>query len=173
MTQILLVGDSLVADNDWQPRMRPHKVQNFGVPGATTRDVLNMLPHIKKRTELVDVVMVMVGTNDLLSDNYQFVQTLKKIVIQLRKDYPLAEILVNNLFPMHLPHLPHNAITSFNTHIEAITMQTGCCYLDTHIKFLNSEAAVFQGDGVHITEAAYEIWARNLLEHIAFLIEDD
>ncbi len=52
-------------------------------------------------------------------------------------------------------------------------MQTGCCYLDTHIKFLNSEAAVFQRDGVHITEAAYEIWARNLLEHIAFLIEDD
>jgi len=156
--------------------MNPHKVQNFGVPGATAGDLLNMLPNIKEQTkgvDVIDVIMVAVGTNDLLTDNYQFIKTLKAIVVQLRQNYPKAEILVNNLFPMHLPHLPHNAITSFNTHIEALTIQTGCCYLDTHIKFLNSGAVIFQGDGVHITEAAYEIWARNLLEHIAFLIEDD
>jgi len=173
MIQILLVGDSLVADNDWQPRMKPHKVQNFGAPGATTGDLLDMLPDIREQAKEIDVVMVMVGTNDLLTDNYQFIKTLKTIVVQLRKYYPRAEILVNNLFPMHLPHLPHNAITSFNTHIEALTVQTGCCYLDTHSKFLNSGAVIFQGDGVHITEVAYEIWTRNLLEHIAFLIEDD
>ncbi|MBW1636138.1 MAG: hypothetical protein JRC87_05645 [Deltaproteobacteria bacterium] len=173
MIHILLVGDSLVADNDWQPRMKLHKVQNLGVPGATAGDLLNMLPKIKEQTEQVDVIMIMVGTNDLLSDNFQFIKTLKAIIVQLRQNYPGAEILVNNLFPMHLPHLPHNAITSFNTHIESITMQTGCCYLDTHNKFLNSGAVIFQGDGVHITETAYEIWTRNLLEHIAFLIEDD
>jgi len=173
MTQILLVGDSLIAENDWQTRMGSHKVKNFGLPGATTYDILDMLADIKEQTEVVEIVMVMVGTNDLLTDNYQFIHTLKKIVIQLRKDYPLAEILVSGLFPMSLPHLPDNAITSFNTHIEELTRQTGCCYLDTHDKFLNSDAAIFQSDGVHITAAAYEIWARTLLEHIAFLIEND
>jgi len=173
MTQILLIGDSLIAENDWQKRMGSHRVQNFGLPGATAYDILDMLSDIKKQTKLVEIVMVMAGTNDLLSDNYQFIQTLKKIVIQLRKDYPIAEILVSGLFPMNLSYLPDNAITSFNTHIEELTRQTGCCYLDTHDKFLNSEAVIFQSDGVHITPAAYEIWARTLLEHIAFLIEND
>jgi len=32
---------------------------------------------------------------------------------------------------------------------------------------------IFQEDGVHLTAAAYEIWTRALLEHIAFLVEDD
>lgn len=173
MTNLLLLGDSLIADYDWRLRMSLYSVQNFGVPGAVTNELLEMLPEIKSRTKKVDIVMVMVGTNDLLTDNYTFINTLKNIIVQLRKDYPLAEILINSLFPMNLSHLPDNTVSSFNTHIQAITTQTGCCFLDTHTKFLNSDAVIFQSDGVHITEAAYEIWAHTLLEHIAFLIEDD
>jgi len=173
MTKLLLLGDSLVADHDWQPRMSGYKVQNFGVPGATASDLLDMLPGIKRQADEIDIIMVMVGTNDLLMDNYTFIETLKDIIIQLRKDHPLAEILVSSLFPMNLPHLPDNTVSSFNTHIEAITTQTGCCFLDTHAKFLKSDAAIFQSDGVHITRAAYEIWTHTLLEHIAFLIEND
>ena len=173
MTQLLLLGDSLIADFDWQPRMSSYKVQNFGLPGATAGDLLDMLSDIKNQTGVVDLIMVMVGTNDLLTDNYRFIDTLKKITVQLQKNYPLAEILANSLFPMDLPHLPDNAIPSFNTHIEAITTQTGCCFLDTHTKFLKSDAVLFQSDGVHITAAAYEIWAHTLLEHIAFLMEND
>ncbi len=173
MTHLLLLGDSLVADFEWQPRMGSHKVQNFGLPGATANDVLAMLPDIEKQTDVVDLIMLMVGTNDLLAENYKFINALKKIIIQLRKNYPLAEILVNSLFPMYLTHLSENTIQSFNTHIESITIQTGCCFLDTCSKFLQSDATMFQSDGVHITEAAYEIWAQTLLEHIAFLIEND
>jgi len=173
MIQLLLLGDSLVADYEWQRRMNLLKVHNFGVPGATANDLLGMLPYIKKNTTVVDIIMVMVGTNDLLSDNYTFIHTLKKIIVQLRKNYPLSDILVNSLFPMNLPHLPDNTVSSFNVHIEAIATQTGCCFLDTHTRFLNSNATIFQSDGVHITGTAYEIWAQTLLEHIAFLIEDD
>lgn len=173
MTQIILLGDSLVADYEWQRRMNLLKVQNFGVPGATANDLMGMLPYIKKHTAVVDIILVMVGTNDLLSDNYRFIDTIKKIIIQLRKNYPLSDILVNSLFPMDLPHLPNNTISSFNTLIEAIATQTGSCFLDTHTIFLNSNAAIFQADGVHITGAAYEIWAKTLLEHIAFLVEND
>lgn len=173
MTHVILIGDSLVADNDWQSRMSLHVVQNFGVPGATTLEVLDMLPVIKKRTKEVDIIMAMMGTNDLLSNNFHFIPTLKKIVVQLRKNYPLAEILLTSLFPMALPHLPHNTISSFNTHIVTLSTQTGNCYLNIHDKFLSNRDTIFQNDGVHITANAYEIWTRTLLEHIAFLIEDD
>jgi lysophospholipase L1-like esterase len=115
----------------------------------------------------------MIGTNDLLAGNDDFLNTLKMILIQLSHDYPTAEILVNSLFPMALPHLPANSVASLNCHIEALTMRTGCCFLDTHRRFVDSKKELFQEDGVHITAAAYSIWARALLEHIAFLIEND
>lgn len=173
MTQILLLGDSLVADYDWQVRMPSYKVINLGVPGAMASDLLTSLPNIKQQVKYADVIMITVGTNDVLSGNFEFINTLKKIFVQLSHDFPTAEILVNSLFPMELPHMSDYTIPNLNSHIEAFSMQTGCCFLDTHRRFSDSDQPLFQEDGVHITEAAYEIWARALLEHIAFLIEND
>jgi lysophospholipase L1-like esterase len=173
MTKILILGDSLVADHDWQARMPAFKVENFGVPGAKAIDLCASLPVIKTKVANAEVIVVMIGTNDLLSGNDDFLSQLKNILIQLSHDFPMAEILVNGLLPMHLPHLPANSVSSLNTHIEAITMRTGCCFLDIHRRFVGSDKQLFQEDGVHITAAAYTIWERALMEHIAFLVEND
>jgi lysophospholipase L1-like esterase len=173
MNQILLIGDSLVADNEWQERMRSYKVFRFGYPGEVTTGLLRSLPSIKKRVEHADVVMVMVGTNDLLLGYHDFTDTLKEIAIQLTRNYPVADVLLTSLCPMYLPHLPEDTIEKINRRIEAMTMQTGGCYLNIHQRFSDSDKQIFQSDGVHLTDAAYEIWTRTLLEHIAFLIEND
>jgi lysophospholipase L1-like esterase len=173
MYQIILLGDSLIADYDWQAHMSSYKVHNFGVPGAMTDDLLASLPEIKSRVEAADVILVMIGTNDLLNGNDDFLLTLKKILVRLSHDYPTTEILVTSLFPMNLPHLPANSVASLNCHIEAITMRTGCCFLDAHRRFLGSDKQLFKEDGVHITAAAYSLWTRALLEHLAFLIDND
>ena len=173
MTQLLLLGDSLVADHDWQPRMPSYKITNLGVPGILAADLLASLPEIKNQVQYADVIMVVVGTNDLLSGDSKFINTLKKIFVQLNHDFPAAEIVVNSLFPMQLPDTPDHIIPNLNCQIEAFSMQTGCCFLDSHTRLSNSDQPIFQEDGVHLTEAAYEIWTRALLEHIAFLIEND
>ncbi|BCL59574.1 1-alkyl-2-acetylglycerophosphocholine esterase [Desulfomarina profundi] len=173
MIQILFIGDSLIAEFDWQSRLNMHSVQNFGIPGLTTLDLYGMLSGIHEQSHPPDVVVVMIGTNDILTDNYRFIHTLKKTIVQLRQDFPSAEVLLSSLLPMKIPELPANTIPSINTHLEALTMQTGCCFLDIYTKFCESEETIFQADGVHITKAAYEIWSRILLEHIAFLVEND
>ncbi|MFH0780671.1 MAG: GDSL-type esterase/lipase family protein [Pseudomonadota bacterium] len=173
MTKILFLGDSLVADHDWQARMPSFKVENFGAPGATAADLLASLPPLKTEATGADVIVVMIGTNDLLNGNDDFLMQLKTILVELSHDHPTAEILVTSLLPMNLTHLPSNTVSSLNTHIEALTMRTGCCYLDLHRRFTGSDKQLFQEDGVHITAAAYAIWERALMEHIAFLVEND
>lgn len=173
MTTILLLGDSLVAEHDWQTRMSSFKVINFGVPGATAGDLLASLPAIRTRAPQAEVILVMIGTNDLLIGDDRFLLLLKKILIQLTHDYPASEILVNSLLPMSLPHLPQDAVVSLNSQVEALAMRTGCCYLDIHRRFVGDPRQLFQDDGVHLTEAGYGIWTRALMEHIAFLIEND
>ncbi len=173
MTQLLLLGDSLVADHDWQSRMPSYKITNLGIPGIMAADLLASLPEIKNQVQHADVIMIVVGTNDLLAGDFEFINTLKKILVQLNHDFPTAEIVVNSLFPMQLPDTPDYMISNLNCQIEAFTMQTGCCFLDSHTRLSNSDQPIFQEDGVHPTEAAYEIWTRALLEHIAFLIEND
>ncbi len=173
MTQVLLLGDSLVASNDWQNRMPSCQVTNLGMPGAMTSDVINSLDDVKDLHRQADVIMLMVGTNDILTGNFEFIHTLRKICVTLCKNYPAAEVLITSILPMDLPHLPYNTIPSLNCHIEALTMQTGCCYLNIHSRLKNLSVPIFEADGVHVTKKTYEIWSRTLLEHIAFLIEDD
>lgn len=173
MIQLLLLGDSLVASHNWQSRLASCGVTNLGVPGVMTSDVYSSLADVKAQQPSADIIMVMVGTNDILTGNFEFIHTLRKICVRLCKDYPAAEILITSIFPMSLPHLPYNSISSINCHIEALTMQTGCCYLDIHSRLKDLSVPLFQEDGVHVTKETYEIWSRTLLEHIAFLIEDD
>ena len=173
MTQVLLLGDSLVASHDWQHRLTSCQVTNLGMPGVMTSDVFSSLAEVMDQQSHADIIMLMVGTNDILTGNFEFIHTLRRICVTLCKNYPAAEVLVTSIFPMDLPHLPYNTISSLNCHIEALTMQTGCCYLDIHGRLKNLSIPIFEEDGVHVTKKTYEIWSRTLLEHIAFLIEDD
>ena len=173
MTQVLLLGDSHIAYFYWQSRMPTYKVANLGVPESTAADLLASLPNVKQQVAHADVIMIMVGTHDVLSGNFEFINTLKEIIVQITHDYPTAEVLVSSLFPMKLPNLPDYTIAKLNSNIEAFAMQTGCCFLDTYHRLRKANQPVFLEDGISITEAAYEVWARTLLEHIAFLIEND
>jgi lysophospholipase L1-like esterase len=173
MTKLLLLGDSLLAEHDWQKRLPTYKIDNLAVPGAQAADLLALLAETKEQALEADIVVLMIGTNDLLQDNHLYLQQLKQILIAVSHQYPAAEILVNSLLPMELPHLPDNAVSSLNQHIEALTMRTGCCFLDLYKRFLTATKPLFQDDGVHLTAAGYAVWERALLEHIAFLIEND
>jgi len=172
-TSFLFLGDSLIADNNWQRRIPSWKVLNFGVPGATVDDLLASLPNLRGRVDSPAVILIMIGTNDALGGQFEFVGDLRRIVVQLNRDFPTAEIIVTSLLPMRLSFPGIAEIATINADIRAMTMQTGSCYLDVCTRFNQSDADLFREDGVHLTPQAYEIWARTLLEHIAFLIDHD
>lgn len=172
-TSFLMLGDSLVADYNWQQRFNNFTIHNCGVPGATTHELLQSLPRVKAHCPSAELLLVMIGTNDIFMENYVFIEDLKKVIITLTREYPKAELLVNSLLPMQLPHLGKNAVASMNEQIHTACRETGSCYVDVYSKFIQDGGDLFQRDGVHITETGYELWARTLLEHIAFLVEND
>ena len=53
MTQsnFLFLGDSLIADFDWQARMHHFKILNYGVPGETAQGLRNRIPSMTKDLE--------------------------------------------------------------------------------------------------------------------------
>lgn len=174
MYTIMMLGDSLVAGYDWQAHLDSYRVHNFGMPGATSDDLLASLPVLKTKAKMADIIMIVIGTNDLLAGRGEdILPNLRAILIRLSHDYANAEVVVNSLFPMALPHLPAGSVENLNSQIEELSKQTGCCYLNTYQRFADSDKPIFQEDGVHITAVAYSLWGRVFLEHIAFLIDND
>jgi lysophospholipase L1-like esterase len=169
----IFLGDSLVADYDWQPRLPFCTIHNLGVPGASTDDLLSSLPGLADRFPAPSAILIMIGTNDLLSGKIGFVETIRQIVIQLSQSFPTAEIIVTSLLPMQLSSPNTEAVQWINEDIRTMTMQTGSCYLDIHSKLSRAGDGLFQDDGVHLTDRAYDIWTKSLIEHVAFLLEND
>jgi len=169
----LMLGDSLVAGYNWQQRIPQFTIKNCGVPGATTDELLSSLPRLQSHFGSPRITMVMIGTNDLVMEHYCFIEELKGVIAFLTWNFPGTEVLVNSLLPMQLRHLAADTIPRINTLIAGICRTGGCSYIDVYSRFMQSEGTLFQADGVHLTEKGYDAWVRTVIEHIAFMREND
>ncbi len=175
MTQgtFLFVGDNLIADFDWQKRMPLFQVHNYGVPHEQVQGLLKRLQHIENRAPMPDIILIMTGINNVIAEDYTFVDQIRRAVIRLSNTYPEAEIIVNSLPNIRISFLVDEAIHHLNTSINTMTRQTGCCYLDNFAKLTGNDTDIFARDGRTLTDSSYDKWARSILEYVAFLLEDD
>lgn len=171
-SSFLFLGDSLIADFDWQTRMQHFEILNYGVPGETAQGLRNRIPTITKNLAPPELILIMIGTNNLIIEDYSYLDTLRQITVQLTALYPTTEVITNSLLPCQLPWVTIDTLERINKATEAMTRQTGSCYLDMFNKF-KPNSDFFQSDGIHITPKAYDLWSKSILEFVAFLIEDD
>jgi lysophospholipase L1-like esterase len=172
--KLLFIGDSLLVDFNWQQRITHFEVINLSVAGETAQGLLARLPVVQKQVENPHIIVVMTGTNNLYLKDYNYLETLREIVVQLSQYYPTAEVILNSLLPIQLPGFSVNEVMLINKKIEALSLQSGCCYLDMFSKLKGKPGLFFfRAGSIHITEAGYNLWAKSILEFIAFLLEDD
>lgn len=168
----LFFGDSFIADYDWQKRMPHFKVHSLGVSGEKVEGILRRLAEIEGRVAQPDIILIMTGIANVIEGDYTFVDQIRRIVIRLSNTFPNAEIIVNSLPNIRINFLVEEAIHHLNISINTMTRQTGCCYLDNFAKNAK-QPDLFDQDGISLTSASYDRWARSILEYVAFLFEDD
>lgn len=171
--RLLFLGDSLVAGFNWQARITHFEVINLSVPGETAQSLLNRLTAVKEQIADPHIIFIMIGTNNLLMEDYAYTGTLQQVIVQLSRYYPTAEIILNSLFPLRIPWIDKEALKKINETMQTLSLKGGCCFLDLFTKFQTIKTGLFQADGIHFTEAGYNLWTKSILEYIAFLLEDD
>lgn len=173
MAELLFLGDSLIEGYNWQHRMPFHRIHNLGVPGARVEDTLATVENLSIDTQ-PELIHLCIGTNNIYKNDFLFLEPYRQLINLLRQTFPIAEIMVSNIFPMKLKHIRPKEIVQINLHLTEIISQTGNCLLDMHKIFSEySCESIFLEDNIHLTEQGYALWARTVLEHIAFLIEPD
>lgn len=173
MAELLFIGDSLIAGYDWQSHIPFHNIHNISVPGAQVQDVLATVENIDVSAQ-PDLIHLCIGTNNIYKNDFLFLDSFRQLIRILRQNYPITEIMVSNIFPMKIRHIRPKQIVQTNLYIAEIIVQTGNCLLDMHKVFSEySCESIFLEDKIHLTEQAYALWTRNIVEHIAFLIEPD
>ena len=160
---ILLIGDSLLAQENWNSLLKRNDLKNDAFGGAITQQILWNI----KRGELVSspkIVVIDGGINDLLSgvptqrvfDNYQ------KIIETLRKEN------INVVAHLVLYTVDNEAI---NKEVFVLNYLLKEYFESQKIEFIDMNLQLserkklkpnFSVDGIHLRKEAYKIWANEL-----------
>ena len=182
---LLLHGDSIT---DWWVQGDANKAMfdkyfgniktaNFAIAGDTTQGVLWGLKNGEGQGFQPKAVMLMIGTNN--SGAYtapEIAEGVGAVVLEMRKDFPNARILLLAIFPRSTPGDPvRDKIAEANRIISKLDDQTHVFYLDIGAQFLDERgyflADAFRPDNLHPLAKGYDIWGAAVKDKLAALMK--
>lgn len=173
---VVMIGDSITERWEkegapvWQNHFGRLDSLNLGFGGDRTENVLWRLQHGAVDELNPDLVVLLIGTNNtgFRQDPPAAVAAgVKTILRELQVRLPDSAILLFAIFPggeaADDVHLRLNAAT--NRLLQEVAAEASVLYADIGDAFVTQSDVVDPGimpDGIHLSEAGYEIWAQQL-----------
>jgi lysophospholipase L1-like esterase len=184
---LLLHGDSIT---DWWVQGDANKAMfdkyfgavrtaNFAVAGDTTQGVLWGLRNGEGQGFQPKAIMLMIGTNNSGGNTGpEIAEGVGAVVLEMRKDFPNAKILLLAIFPRAVPGDPvRDKIAEANRIIARLDDQQHVFYLDIGAKFLDDKGVFlpdsFRPDNLHPQARGYDIWGEAVKDKLAELMKHD
>ena len=168
---LLLHGDSITdwwqqdANRSMYDKYFGHiRTANFAVAGDTTQGVLWGLRNGEGQGFQPKAVMLMIGTNNTgQSTGPEVAEGIGAVVMELRRNFPSARVLLLAIFPRGRPGDPvRDKIAEVNRIVSRLDDQKHVFYLDIGQKFLDDKGVflpdAFRADNLHPQANGYDIW---------------
>jgi lysophospholipase L1-like esterase len=181
---LLLHGDSIT---DWwlQDANKPTfdkyfgniRTANFAIAGDTTQGVLWGLRNGEGQGFQPKAVMLMIGTNNTGANTApEIAEGIGAVVLEMRRDFPSAKILLLAVFPRSVPGDPvRDKIAEINRIIQKLDDGKNVFYMDIGQKFLDEKGVflpdAFRADNLHPQAKGYDIWGQAVSAKLAQLMK--
>jgi lysophospholipase L1-like esterase len=182
---LLLEGDSIT---DWWVQGDANKAMfdkyfggmrtaNFAIAGDTTQGVLWGLKNGEGQGFQPKAIMLMIGTNNTGANTApEIAEGVGAVVLEMRKDFPDAKILLLAIFPRGLPgDAVRDKIAEINRTISKLDDQGHVFYMDIGSKFLDEKGVFlpdsFRTDNLHPQAKGYDIWGTAVKDKLAELVK--
>ncbi len=171
---IVFLGNSITANTDWQELLQSENVKNRGISGDITFGILERLKEITDTKPAK--IFLLIGINDISRNipDEQILTNYRKIVSGIRTESPNTKIYLHTLMPVNHTFEKFKNHYGKDEHIlfvnEAIRNMADLkmiYVIDLYPHFLDENKrmkAELTHDGLHLTAAGYQVWAKLLLE---------
>lgn len=170
-SQIVFLGDSLIAHAQWSELLSNTQVVNRGIPGDTTDGVLNRLNQVTQTHP--KKVFLMIGINDIYSkkDTSTIVTNYKKIIDTINKDSPETNIYIASVLPVNKAKYTAADAIKMNQSVIALNeelkkLQTPYIDLCSVLSENGELKAAHTYDGLHLNGVAYTLWKKEIEKYL-------
>ena len=167
---IVFIGNSITEQGgDWARRLQQPRIRNRGISGDVSEGVLRRLGEIGYYKP--SAVFILIGINDLFLANttpQAVADTILEIANTIHAWTPATNIYVQTILPTGSEGLIFK-IKKTNDLLKAAQNPAVFTLLDTHAALANYEDLLrppLTQDGVHLTEAGYQVWAQMLAKYV-------
>jgi lysophospholipase L1-like esterase len=156
---IVMLGDSITEQGDWERLLPGRPVVNHGHSGFTSAELVPVAREVARAQP--GVVFVLTGTNDIRDSRPASwtAANLQQIVAQFERFAPGTVVVLQTVLPRADNPV---AVEQVNQVIRQTAAEHQLLFVDLHRAF-DDGAGGLRGtettDGIHLTEAGYERWA--------------
>ena len=177
---IVMMGNSLTENGkDWAGRLGVPQVVNRGIIGDNTVGMTERLcqitPHRPK------AIFLMAGINDMVNDNpaIEVAGRVINLIETIRQQAPTTKLFVESLLPINESNGRWRTLAGrtddiplTNMYIRAYCESNGITFVDIFHQMTYPNSNVLReelsADGLHITEAGYRIWEKEIKKQLNF-----
>lgn len=172
ISRLLLVGDSLIEFGDWTKLLPDREIVNLGRSGETVEELRERAVNIVRRQDMPDLALVMIGTNNVAMERFDFLAAYADIMGTFRGAWPETVLVVNSLLPMSLFYLAPETVVRINDSLRRLADREGVHLLDAWRALADQSNLPLPGvleDEVHLTSQGYRLWAACLEQFLTRL----
>lgn len=156
---IVFIGDSLTATIDWSEALPGYQVHNLGRPGATSDDLMALLPAIVEIAP--DDVAIMIGSNDFGAGRNveHVVRNIEFFLVSLRKELPEVRTLLQSILPRGREYSAR--VKDANRHLRQFSATVHAQFLDLWPTLALDDGELspeFTEDRLRLNEAGAKAW---------------
>lgn len=175
---IIMLGNSLTeGGKDWAQRLDNKNVRNRGISGDNVIGVYDRLHQILPGHPAK--LFLLIGVNDISQDSTTngIISNISMVVDHIRKESPDTKLYLQSLLPINesfgrWKKLEGKSamIPEINAGLEALAREKGATFVNIFPLFTAKETNVLRpeltGDGLHLNEDGYKIWAKALKKNL-------
>lgn len=160
---IVFIGDSLTAGENFQEYFKSFKVLNLGLPGDSIKGVAERSYLIKKFSP--KYIFIECGVNSFTSvpiENMK--EQYKNLCLSLKSENSNSKIFIQSIFPIssykEQGNLTNKNIVKFNSFLKELSKSYGFTYVDLYSVYEknNEMNEVYTKDGIHLNNDSKKLW---------------
>ena len=164
---IVFFGDSLTYYGDFASEFPDKVVCNLGLRGDTIQGMIGRVEQVKLLEP--KIVYLMAGINDVGYETVEEFESLYSSLINtIFQKIPGVSLVIQSILPVnsidYKISCDNNQIRLVNLRIKEIAMKYGLRFVDLYSQYEKNGQLPqsFTGDGIHLTQQAYECWYNSL-----------